>query len=71
LDKVPPNLFGNLKQIEKECGQEIAMVGHHNSKTMFVMLAVEEGVSDLSPMEYLKIIKEINTSILHDTVNNN
>lgn len=60
LNKFPTHIFGNAKQIEKESGLEIAMVGHHNSKTMFVVLYLEEGVSDLSTMEYLKIIKEIN-----------
>jgi tetratricopeptide (TPR) repeat protein len=59
LDKTPTQMFGNLKQTEKESGGEIAMVGYHNSKTMFVMITME-GISDLSPMEYLKLIKETN-----------
>ncbi len=70
LDKVPPYIFGNLRQAEKEGGQEIAMVGHHNSKTMFVMLLMEEGVSDISPMEYLKVTKEANKKDYSESIEN-
>ena len=60
LDEAPTDIYGNLKQIEKDGGGEIAMVGHHNSKTRWVRLFLEEGIIDLSPMEYLKLIKEVN-----------
>ena len=60
LDEAPTDIFGNLKQIEKEGGLEIAMVGHHSSKTRWVALFLEEGVIGLSPIEYLKLFKEVN-----------
>jgi len=60
VNKFPTHIFGNVKQSEKKGGGEFAMVGHHNSKTMYVMLLLEKGISDLSPMEYLKVIKEVN-----------
>jgi hypothetical protein len=69
VNKFPP-MFGNLKQFEKESGQEVAMVGHHNSNTMFVLLGTEKGISDLHPIEYLKIIKELNKKDYSKTVEN-
>ena len=36
------------------------MLGYHISRSIFVCLTVEKNISGLSPMEYLKLIKEIN-----------
>ena len=60
LDEAPTQIFGNLKQAEKDSGREIAVVGHNTSKIMFVILGTEEGSSDLSSIEYLKLFKEAN-----------
>jgi hypothetical protein len=73
LDEAPIDIFENLKQIEKEGGgefAEIAMVGHHSSKTRCVMLLLEEGIMDISPIEYLKLIKEVNKKDYSEIIEN-
>ncbi len=73
LDEAPTDIFENLKQTEKEGGREfaeIAMVGHHNSKTRWVMLLLEEGIMDISPIEYLKLIKEVNKKDYSEIIEN-
>jgi len=60
LDKVTRDIFEDIKATERESGGEFAMMGYHVSRAMFVILAVEKNISGLSPMEYLKLIKEIN-----------
>jgi hypothetical protein len=70
LNEAPTDIFEELKQKEKEVGGEIAMVGHHNSKTRWVMLLLEEGVMDICPIEYFKLIKEVNKEHYSEIIEN-
>jgi hypothetical protein len=61
IDEVPDKMASSIKASEDET-DEIAMFGHHISKTVFVIFALVKDIRGLSPIDYAKIIKKFNKS---------
>jgi hypothetical protein len=50
----------NSNELENKFNIEIAMFGLHNSGMVLIQVLVEHNISDLPPLDYLKLIKEVN-----------
>jgi hypothetical protein len=65
---VVTELGASFEELEKDFGLEVAMMGSHNSRTIYIQILIEHDISGLLPVHYLKIVKEANKEELSDTV---